>query len=505
MISEHPTRSPLRWIACLVSLAWISGGSSPLHAEDLLGTCRLAQGTLGGYAPAAVAEQTDVRRLISLDAFLRSKPRMRREEPRLQLAAYRPPAVVSGSRYEQAWCKLKSPEAIDHARVFDAPATERGSCDRVARVLLGRALAGLPSEVRRRWEASPYRLRVEERTLRTGSGWAPSSARPENHGGGDIVLETTSLVTPRWVPRFGGMHYCKLPTVEGLRELIRDLSGGDLDGVPFADPALASPAELGGEGVDVHEVRVTRTGQRATLYVPSEGTVRGTYLLSPGGQIPAASMRGLARALALRGQATYVVHYPRDLALWDQLSRRMVGALAFGWILRAGDLRELEGMPPPLLARYREVDLPLRVLGHSLGGAVLSRAVFAGEDPFDAIVLYGTTSFIRWPGGRVRARRLHALLGRQDGLSLRGPEDFARYQRLLGATESVAESRFRSPDRRVTLEILPELNHFGLVTDRDVGVRSLRLRDGPGLPPEETIARLVEHLEAQGLLGGPTG
>jgi hypothetical protein len=463
--------------------------------------CVVAQRLIGGYEAEALERVVRLTIHDGLDAFLESKPQIGSDS--LSLHGFTPTPRLASSEYPQLWCKLKSARDIARSRDISLLAAGEGlNCDRINEALFAAARAADPAS-RGRLEASGYQLAFRNETLLTGGQWAPSVAKIKLEPGRRLVVETTSLESLPGIPRFGGMNYCKLFAPEALKELLADIEAGDFTRVVVSDEA--DPREIVPPGLEFGRIRYKALlgnllSQKADVYW-RRGELAGVYVISPGGGVDPLAMRGLAAAIVAKGHAVFVVHYPLDLAILERLTLRENSAYSLGLLLARQQLAELHGLPDELAAALQQRKLPLKVLGHSLGGAILGDMLFKDGGPFDQVVLYGTSSFVKTTSrSKLEVPAFYAFFGQNDGLSLETPAKVDALRQQLGVTEVVDASRYRAKDKPFYVEVVPELNHFCVISDMTAGSAKQKGRDREGPVPSRCVSALVAKMQERGLL-----
>jgi hypothetical protein len=463
--------------------------------------CVVAQRLIGNYQAEDLERVVRLTMHDGIEAFLESKPEI--GPGSLSLQGFVPPPRLASSEYPQLWCKLKSARDIARSDDVSLPAGGEGlNCDRINEALFTAARAQDPA-LNGRLEASGYQLVFRNETLLTGGQWAPSVAKIKLETGRRLIVETTSLESLPGIPRFGGMNYCKLFAPDALKALLTDVEAGDFSKVVVSGDAEAR--EIVPPGLEFARVRYKALignllSQKADVYW-RRGELAGVYIISPGGGIDALAMRGLAAAIAAKGHAVFVVHYPLDLAILERLTLRENSAYSLGLLLARQQVAELHGLPDELAAALQQRKLPLKVLGHSLGGAILGDMLFKDWSPFDQVVLYGTSSFVKTTSrSKLEVPALYAFFGQNDGLSMETAAKVDAFRQELGVTEVVDATRYKAKDKAFFVEIVPELNHFCVVSDMTAGSAKLKGKDREGPVPSSCVAALVARMQERGLL-----
>jgi hypothetical protein len=463
--------------------------------------CVVAQRLIGNYEAEALERVVRLTIHDRIEAFLESKPEIGPDS--LSLHAFAPSPRLSSSEYPQVWCKLKSARDIARSRDISLLAAGEGlNCDRINEALFAAARAE-GKTLEGRLEASGYQLSFRNETLLTGGQWAPSVAKIKLETGRRLVVETTSLESLPGIPRIGGMNYCKLFAPDALKALLTDVEASDFRKVVVSDEA--EPREIVPPGLEFARVRYKALignllSQKADVYW-RRGELSGVYVISPGGGVDALAMRGLAAAIAAKGYAVFVVHYPLDLAILERLTLRENSAYSLGLLLARQQVAELHGLPGELAAALQQRKLPLKVLGHSLGGAILGDMLFKDGSPFDQVVLYGTSSFFKTTSrSKLEVPAFYAFFGQNDGLSLETAAKVDAFRQQLEVTEVVDAARYKAKDKPFFVEIVPELNHFCIISDMTAGSAKLRGKDREGPVPSSCVSALVARMQERGLL-----
>lgn len=208
---------------------------------------------------------------------------------------------------------------------------------------------------------------------------------------------------------------------------------------------------------------------KARLYAIHESTYQSVLFLNPGGLIPALAMSGLAEGFAQKGHLVFVLDNPNDLPV-------QAITLAPDWAAVFKKNHQLiQGMPDELKIKSLG-NLPLRVFGHSLGGAVLGSEIGNDATLFQEIVLMGVSRLVATP--ERPSTKVRLLLGEKDGLASRSSVDqlAARFN-----TQTI---------------IVPGVNHFCIISDPNVGAPDKKAQDLPtDLSREECMTRVVAVVE----------
>ncbi len=190
----------------------------------------------------------------------------------------------------------------------------------------------------------------------------------------------------------------------------------------------------------------------ARLYAADLAAYRDVLLINPGGEIPALAMSGLAEAYARAGSVVYVLENTMNLAI---LSPRLPADFAAALRNNLANIGEI----PNAVKAGQTSDLPFRVLGHSLGGAVLGEESGNANSLFQEILLVGVSRLVKKPN--VARIKVTILLGENDGLAAReGVDLLAQFFK----TSTV---------------LLPAVNHFCIITDSSAGAADKKAQDRP--------------------------
>ena len=464
------------WLATL-SLVCASSAHAFTCADAQKIVLNLPQATLDSLSISTVDYEDTA-------SFVQSKPLVSSAE--LITRSY----VSTEGPYEQLWCKLKSQEAVSSTLKVTALGSPH-ACALVQEQVLEAAL-----QEHYGTETAHPSLKdlgislLEDKDFKTGSQWAPSQLIVKKTASG-VELQATRLTSPTWVPVFGGMNYCKTISPQGARQLIAEASAQHEE-TPFNSYQTQRVEwQLGGI-----------FGKQSALFYfkdSIESTIskaKGIYIISPGGEIPATAMSGLAEALSDKGFATFIVQYPKDLAILDTVSGRGNAALNLA--------ERLKHHPESI----QSVDfsslqpLAIHLFGHSLGGATLGSEVIKPleQSSVAQIVLYGTAQFVKMPGQTPLSHRPLALLfGEHDGLSHGSIPGFLKNYGLSYQADDF--SPHASPDEAaIVYQQLKGLNHFCIISDQNVGNPSIKKKDGTGPAPQLCLEQLLGTMEQLGFL-----
>jgi hypothetical protein len=242
-----------------------------------------------------------------------------------------------------------------------------------------------------------------------------------------------------------------------------------LFGAAWIRPVLASEVNFLARGALI-QAGSDKNLLNARLFAAELATYRDVLLLNPGGQIPALAMSGLAEAYARAGSIVYVLENTMNLAI---LSPRLPAEFAAA--LR-NNLENIGDIPNAVKVAQTS-DLPFRVLGHSLGGAVLGEESGNANSLFQEILLLGVSRLVKKPNAATI--KVTILLGENDGLAAReGVDLLAQFFK----TSTV---------------LLPAVNHFCIITDSTVGAADKKAQDRPtALSSAECVEALVRATTA---------
>jgi len=291
------------------------------------------------------------------------------------------------------------------------------------------------------------------------------------------------------------MNYCKILSAKGAEQLIeKALSRSEANLKPDSRyQTHVIEWSLGRLGGKQSAQFFYKDNAQETL-----AAAQGIYIISPGGEVPASAMSGLASSIADRGYAVFVVLHPQNLAIIDIVSGRGNAAINLASRLK-DDITSIKGLDLSILqSQQKEIYL----FGHSLGGATLAAAIHDQNpnSPVDGIVLYGTAQLVSLPGKKsLSGRPLALLFGENDGLSAGDIPGFLKIFEI-----EYQQSNFipdRSPRNSMTIyQQIEGLNHFCIITDSTVGNANLKKRDGSGFEHGECLNRIIETMEQLGFL-----
>jgi pimeloyl-ACP methyl ester carboxylesterase len=215
---------------------------------------------------------------------------------------------------------------------------------------------------------------------------------------------------------------------------------------------------------------------KARLYATELNSYQSVFFLNPGGLIPALAMSGLAEALAEQGHIVFVLDNPGDLPI-----QAITLAADLAAAVRT-KIETIQGLPPSLKTPAIQA-LPLRAMGHSLGGAVLGAEIGSKTSLFQDIILIGVSRLVTTP--EAPAVKVTMLLGERDGLAARSAVD-----------QLAAKLNTQT-------QLIPGVNHFCIITDPNAGAPDKKAQDLPtDLTPDQCVARVASLLLS--LLREPT-
>lgn len=204
----------------------------------------------------------------------------------------------------------------------------------------------------------------------------------------------------------------------------------------------------------------------ARLYVTQRDQYQNILLLNPGGLIPALAMSGLAEALAQKGMVVFVLENPNNLPIQAiNLPADFAAALR-------NKLEQIADMPTELKTPAIQ-SLPIKALGHSLGGAVLGAEIGNTDSLFQEIILVGVSRLVATP--KKAAVKVTFLLGEKDGLASRSSVD-----QLAASFGTLTQ-------------LVAGVNHFCIISDANAGAPDKKAQD---LPTDLTSSQCVERVVA---------
>lgn len=207
---------------------------------------------------------------------------------------------------------------------------------------------------------------------------------------------------------------------------------------------------------------------KARLYATELKSYQSVFFLNPGGLIPALAMSGLAEALAEQGHIVFVLDNPGDLPI-----QAITLAADLATAVRT-KIETIQGLPPSLKTPATQA-LPLRAMGHSLGGAVLGAEIGNRASLFQDIILIGVSRLVTTP--TVPAVKVTMLLGERDGLAARSAVD-----------QLAAKLNTQT-------QLIPGVNHFCIISDPNAGAPDKIAQDFPtDLTRDQCVARVASLL-----------
>jgi hypothetical protein len=472
------------------------------HQPEVL--CAQAQSLLGSYPLEKITSLTNFTLHENVDSFVQSKPKI--EDNKLYLQGYLPTISQARSEYGQLWCKLKNVDDLKRSSL-DLPAQgAKHNCDEINKFFFEQTLSS-SENLKQAYLESGYKVSFKNTTYYTGAQWAPSYPTIQLLTPKEILINTTSLESLSGIPVIGGMNYCKFVSPEGLRKFIEDISQEptpDLDKISLSSAAL--PENIVDASLDYQKVNIEEDHQlltrHADFYWPKTSPV-GIIIISPGGGIQPLHMRSLAKILAHEGHGVIVVEYPANLAVFEKIIGRRNTAYLYATLIKNKEISKIKDLNPRIAADLSHLNLPIRLLGHSLGGAVMGDSIFGKDHIFDQIILYGTLSFIQSDNSsEITAANVQILFGENDGLSFSDPKSFDSFIKKYKFEEVSPRKEYRIANKLHSVQIIPNLNHFCIINDMTAGLGLLRDRDKIGPSPSQCVTEFKEYLKNHGLLSG---
>ena len=179
--------------------------------------------------------------------------------------------------------------------------------------------------------------------------------------------------------------------------------------------------------------------------------------------------------------------YPYNLAVLDTANA------AVDLAKNIGDVKITEQLPVALQNVLMSEELKVVGLGHSLGGAVWGPLLNQETSPFDELLFYGVNGLIDFDQDNVVANNVHFLFGSEDSVAFADytSEMFLNFIAPLGVEKSPVEGLYSNSSKNISVQILPEMNHFCIISDRSAGMLPVRYLDGPARVFKPCIEKLV--------------
>lgn len=410
---------------------------------------------------------------------------------KVHVTSYLPTFAQQGTNYQSLWCKMKKQSVIDKS------------------IDLVRELSGAScSDVQQHWEEQitvrkPYlksvaqRVNYETKGHFAGLTWAPSLVDLKHDNVSSFTVVSQSLMSSDWIPNIGGMHYCKMLSPTGLEQFLDDLYEGNYDRIPYRILTQKTSSELVGPSLLAKDLVWQDMDQASRSYkallVAKEQSAREDYqgilTISTGGQLRAENYRALAKMFAQKGWIVFVTRYPIDLAV---LERRNT-AIEIGKRLQTKDSGFMKHLPTRLQKAIKTQDLDVIGFGHSLGGAVWGKYLHEIKAPFDEMVFYGVDGFIGFNDQALQAEPVHLLFGEDDSVVF---DDYqgAAFTNFIGkfGLQKTTQNIYHHPVYDVSAQVMPELNHFCLISDKKAGLGLVRAQDGTPRPFEPCIKQMYK-------------
>ena len=199
--------------------------SAPLLADPSL--CQKAQELVENFEQDQLLEYTKVINYEIFSEFTASKPKI--SDNTIELGAFTPKGLENqGSIY----CKFKTQEAIEK-KLSIAPRGEPQSCNLVNISMFNDALNQAEPAVREAYLASPVKVVFSDDVKHIrGDRWLRSKVSISTETPGEIRVRASTLRSASWIPRIGGMRYCKILNKQGVSQLIDqaiELGGTDTE------------------------------------------------------------------------------------------------------------------------------------------------------------------------------------------------------------------------------------------------------------------------------------
>ncbi|MFW5739469.1 MAG: alpha/beta hydrolase family protein [Myxococcota bacterium] len=342
----------------------------------------------------------EVQSPANLSAFELSKPKV--EGGLVVVQSFRPNEVERGSAYEQAWCKLKTQQAIEEG-LSVAPEGPSKQCKHMNEAAVAWALDHVSAPMKAAWDASGITIDfVDDQVFPGGNEWVPAKMVIDRASESTIRVQAMALRMDAAIPVFGQMHYCKTLSPEGAVSLVSDVANGvgiGSDGSEF--PVGTEGYVIPPTDTTIHHKgyieQLEVNGDEVDVYVPllqqPEALPAAIYM--QGAKVDKAYYRNFSKLLAAHGFIVAIANH--DTITGTNMTEQSVFNDVWDALKAAPQdvSSPLHGMVDPT---------QVAVMGHSLGGvaalAILSETCspplclmgYDAPPELTAGVVYGTNT-----------------------------------------------------------------------------------------------------------------
>ena len=271
--------APLAAALCFIPRSALSQ-ETPAEANE--NWCARAQLLLEGYENTIEIGKINNTTFQNQSDFGKSKPNI--NDNQINVYSYFKIDEITG--IQEVWCKTKRQEHIYKAGIGPKPTGKFLQCADINRKAMEWAfdyLAISPNQLGTRIEY------LNDIRLSRGDQWIKQNLKINRTSSNTISLQASRLRTPNWIPRVGGMHYCKTISPMGAVALVSKLME---DEAPFQEPDVLSSLDI------------PLQGDLLDLYYPSQKAHNGplhTAILLQGGKVPKHEYSSFATKLASQG------------------------------------------------------------------------------------------------------------------------------------------------------------------------------------------------------------
>jgi hypothetical protein len=216
----------------------VKENEKPLRLEIDLDSERVAifgkkcQALIGGYDYKALKNRTEIKAFDNVAEFRRSKPSV--DNDSIKIFSYRANLKGDLSKFKFVCYKFKTPSVID--AVLDVSKIGNPvDPKKILEFAFDEARKLVPDSATI-VDQKGYTFTFDSQNMLTGGSWLPSQITLELQEDKNIYIKTPTLITSKYIPKRGGMCYCKVFTPEDASKILVELANDDAFALKIQKP-----------------------------------------------------------------------------------------------------------------------------------------------------------------------------------------------------------------------------------------------------------------------------